>query len=301
MATRGPPPATIFNHLLMRSTFLHPSLRSADARERQHWKEFAVNFSEAAARRRYGAAAVWIVWLLVGGARAQTDEIQVYDATINAPGQFSVQLHNNYTPIGRKQPDFAGGIVPNHTLNGVPEWAYGLTDWLELGAYVPLYSWTSGRFQIDGAKLRAEFVVPHAQQRQFFYGINFELSFNAKQWEPTHNSGEIRPILGIRTGPVDLIVNPILDTSFQGGLGSLDFAPAARGAYNFSKNWAAALEYYGDYRRLRRFEPLNRQQQTLFAVVDYNAEPVSVEFGIGHGFTMASDALVLKMILSYDF
>jgi hypothetical protein len=29
--------------------------------------------------------------------------------------------------------------------------------------------------------------------------------------------------------------------------------------------------------------------------------PVSVEFGIGHGFTAASDALVLKMILSYDF
>jgi hypothetical protein len=44
-------------------------------------------------------------------------------------------LHNNYTPIGRKQPDFEGGITPNHTLNGVPEWAYGVTDWLELGLY----------------------------------------------------------------------------------------------------------------------------------------------------------------------
>ena len=85
--------------------------------------------------------------------------------------------------------------MPNHTLNGVPEWAYGVTDWLELGAYVPLYSWTgSGHFLIDGAKLRAEFVVPHAQERTFFYGVNFELSFNALYWEPTRNSGEIRPI-----------------------------------------------------------------------------------------------------------
>ena len=49
------------------------------------------------------------------------------------------------------------------------------------------------------------------------------------------------------------------------------------------------------------WEPLRRQQQTLFAVVDYTADPVSVEFGIGHGFTAASDALVLKMILSHDF
>jgi hypothetical protein len=245
-------------------------------------------------------AAVWILWLPAVSARAQTDEIQVYDATINAPGQFSVELHDNYTPIGRKQPAFAGGIVPNHTLNGVPEWAYGVTDWLELGAYLPLYSWTGGRLLIDGAKLRAEFVAPHARERQFFYGINLELSFNADQWEPTRESGEIRPILGVRSGPIDLIVNPILDTSFE-GLGSLDFAPAARVAYNFSESWAAACEYYGDYGRLSHLEPLSRQQQTLFAVVDYKADPMSVEFGIGHGFTAASDALVLKMILSYDF
>ena len=152
-------------------------------------------------RGRSGAAgniaAGGIAWLLVVSAYAQTDEIQVYDATINEPGQFSVELHNNYTPIGRKVPDFEGGIVPNHTLNGVPEWAYGVTDWLELGAYVPLYSWTgNGRFLIDGAKLRAEFVAPHAQERSFFYGVDFELSSNADYWEPARNSGEIRPIIG---------------------------------------------------------------------------------------------------------
>jgi hypothetical protein len=81
-----------------------------------------------------------IAWLLVASADAQTDEIQVYDADINSPGQFSLQLHNNYTPIGRKLPDFEGGIAPNHTLNGVPEWAYGVAGWLELGAYMPVYS-----------------------------------------------------------------------------------------------------------------------------------------------------------------
>jgi len=227
--------------------------------------------------------------LLVTTAHAETDEIQVYDAEINNPGQFSLELHNNYTPIGRKQPDFPGGILPNHTLNGVPEWAYGVVDWLELGAYVPLYSWTgSGQRLIDGAKLRGEFVVPHAQDRTFFYGVNFELSFNAHYWEPTRNSGEIRPIIGGRIGPVDIIVNPILDTSFQ-GIGSLDFAPESRVAYNFSENWAAAVEHYSDYGHLSHLEPLSRQFQTLFAVVDYKGDPLSVEFGVGHGFTAGSD------------
>ena len=59
---------------------------------------------------------------------AQTDEIQVYTGEINKPGEFSVTLHNNYTPSGRKKPDFAGGIVPDHAWNGVTEWAYGVTD-----------------------------------------------------------------------------------------------------------------------------------------------------------------------------
>ena len=240
--------------------------------------------------------------VLVGAAaHAQTDEIQVYDAEINPPGQFSLQLHNNYTPIGRKEPDFPGGIVPNHTLNGVPEWALGITDWLELGAYAPLYSWTgAGHVLIDGAKLRAEFVAPHAAERSFFYGVNFELSFNARYWEPTHNSGEIRPIIGGRIGPVDLILNPILDTSFQ-GLGSLDFAPAARAAYNISETWAVALEHYADFGRLSHFAPLYAQQQLLFAVVDYKGGPASVEFGIGHGFTAGSDSLIMKLILAFDF
>jgi hypothetical protein len=86
----------------------------------------------------WNLAAATIAALLAGtAAHAQTDEIQVYDAEINNPGEFSLQLHNNYTPIGRKFPDFPGGIVPNHTLNGVPEWAYGVVDWLELG-YAPI-------------------------------------------------------------------------------------------------------------------------------------------------------------------
>lgn len=102
----------------------------------------------------------------------------------------------------------------------------GIVDWFELGAYAPVYSWTGdGRLLTDEAKPRAEFLVPHAAERDFFYGVNLELSFNARYWETTRNSTEIRPIVGGRIGPVDLIVNPILDTSFQ-GIGSPDFALA---------------------------------------------------------------------------
>src|SRR6266481_8060401 len=75
-------------------------------------------------------------------ADAQTDEIQVYTGEINKPREFSITLHANYTAIGPTRPAFIGGIVPNHSLNGVPEYALGITPWLELGAYLPLYTVT---------------------------------------------------------------------------------------------------------------------------------------------------------------
>ena len=234
-------------------------------------------------------------------ARAQTDEIQVYTGEINAPGQFGVTLHNNYTAIGRAAPEFPRAVIPEHSLNGVPEYAYGAADWLEFGAYLPLYSVTrDGRFLINGSKLRVLFAEPHADERSFFYAVNFEFSWNARHWATRHWAAEIRPIIGVRAGPVDFIVNPIVDVDFT-GVGSLDFAPAIRLAYNFSKPWAAALEHYADYGDVRRFEAANRQQQTLFAVVDYGGAAVGVEFGIGHGFTAASDALILKLMLTKSF
>jgi hypothetical protein len=173
---------------------------------------------------------------------AQTDEIQVYDAQIAEPGVFNLMVHNNFTPEGLKTPRFPGGLVPNQTLNGVPEWAYGVTDWFEQGLYLPLYSGANGEGPVlDGFKVRELFVVPHAAEQTFFYGINFEFSYNAKHWDPNRSTSEIRPILGWHLGQFDFIINPILDNSWT-GFNNLDFAPSVRFAYNVSKTWAVAAE-----------------------------------------------------------
>lgn len=230
---------------------------------------------------------------------AQTDEIQVYDAVIAAPGVVNLTLHDNYTPEGRTAPAFPRGVVPNDTLNGVPEWAYGVTDWFEAGLYLPLYSVASNLGPVlNGFKLRTLFVSPDAADRSFFYGINFEFSYNARHWDPNRYTSEIRPILGWHLGQIDLIFNPILDNSWS-GVSRLDFAPAARVAYNFSKEWAVAAEEYDDFGPLRGFYPGNAQSHQLFAVADWNGA-VNVEGGLGFGLTPATDRLVLKLILSRD-
>jgi hypothetical protein len=250
---------------------------------------------------RRPAAALTLLWLSAP-ASAQTDEIQVYDATIADQGQVEVELHDNYTPVGRKTAAFPGAVVPDHSLNGVPEFAYGVTEWFEAGLYLPVYTVRpDGRAELDSTKLRALFVSPWAAQRTFFYGINFELSYNAAHWEPTRLSGEIRPIAGLHLGDWDLIVNPILDTDFH-GVKKLDVAPAGRIAYNVTPEWALAVEHYADFGQLAALHAVGQQAQTLFAVLDYKQEDVgSIEFGAGHGFTTASDDVVLKLILGVDF
>ena len=233
-------------------------------------------------------------------AGAQTDEIQVYTAEIAAPGVFNLTWHNNFTPDGLRDPAFPGGFAPNGAWNGVTEWAYGVAPWFEAGLYLPLYSVTgNGSVMFNGFKLRTLFVVPNAAQRTFFYGVNFEFSWNAGHWDARRYTSEIRPIVGWRSGPVDLIVNPILDNSWT-TFSRLDFAPASRLDYNLSKTWAVAAEEYDDFGELRGFLPGRQQAHQLFAVVDRSGDPVDVEAGVGFGLTRATDHVVLKLILSRD-
>lgn len=233
---------------------------------------------------------------------AQTDEIQVYDAGIAEVGKLELTVHGNYTPDGLRQPAFPGGVVPDHSVNGAFEFAYGLADFWELGLYAPVYTITNGgTVEADGAKLRTLFVSPHARERAFFYGVNFEYSFNLPHWEATRTALEVRPIVGWHQGRWDFIVNPIIDSGFM-GLGRAHFAPAERIAYNVSQRWAFAVEEYADLGPLREFDAWPQQSQTLFLVADDTASAVdSFELGLGKGLTPQTDSVVLKLIWNHSF
>ena len=238
--------------------------------------------------------------ITAGQAWAQADEIQVYDGELTAPHKFNLTWHNNFTPKGIAQPAFPGGVVADKSFNGVTEWAYGVTQWFEAGLYLPLYSIDSKRGAvIDGFKLRTLFAVPHADDRRFFYGSNFEFSFNAKYWDPKRFSSEIRPIVGWHLHPVDIVINPIVDTEYD-GIKNLEFVPSTRVAYNVSSTFAVAAETYSDFGPVRGFLPRGDQAHQLYAVFDKSTKFLEVEAGAGFGLTGGSDKFQLKPILSRD-
>src|ERR1700674_772180 len=225
--------------------------------------------------------------IALGGPARATDEIQVYNAGIAAVGQFTIQQHLNYTAIGLKDPPFPGGLVSNHAINGTPEFAYGVTDWWEVGLYLP-FAIQDQQFLSDSFKLRTLFVSPNAEQRSLFYGVNFELSNSTPKFSQTRFALEIRPIIGVRNADYEFIVNPIVDVGF-GKYGEADFAPAARVARRLGPDLFAGLEYYADFGKIGNFPKFADQQHTLFAVTDFKLGVINVNFGLGYGLTPASD------------
>ena len=228
------------------------------------------------------------------------DEIQVYNAEIAEVGQWTLEQHLNYAATGQRQPEVPYGFSSNRSLQGTPEFAYGITDWWEGGFYIPFAVTGSGQWLSDGAKIRSLFVTPDAAKRNFFYGVNFELGYELPRFSEKPWGLEIRPIVGARNTEWEFIVNPIVDLSFGAG-GEADFAPAVRLARNLGEDRYIGLEYYADYGKIGDFLPLEQQSQQLFAVTDFKVDKIDVELGAGYGFTPGSDRFLLKAILGYAF
>jgi len=247
-------------------------------------------------------ATLWLISTPVL-AIGQTDEIQVYDGEIAPPGIFNLMVHNNFTPEGRKAPDYPASIIANHSYQVTAEWAYGVTPWLEQGLYLPVtspYSENDGS-TINGFKIRELFTRPDAHDHTFFYAANFEFSVNHQYWESRTITSEIRPIVGLHLHSWDLIYNPIVDTDYTGGLGNLQYNPSGRVAYNFNDRWALAAEEYDGFGPLHGFLPLSKQFHEVWATTDYSGTKflgLSVETGVGYGLTAASDKWTIKLMLS---
>jgi hypothetical protein len=139
----------------------------------------------------------------------------------------------------------------------------------------------------------------HAEMRTFFYGVNFELSINEHRWDDHSYTSEVRPIIGWHFGQWDVIVNPIVDTAYD-GWESLEFVPAERVAYNFKSGWTLSAEEYGDYGPLNGFYSAGEQAHQLYGVVNKTFGSIEIEAGAGFGLTNASDRCTLKLLVIHD-
>jgi hypothetical protein len=82
----------------------------------------------------------------------------------------------------------------------------------------------------------------------------------------------------------------------------VEFSPAVKLSYEFSKLVSGGFEYYGSTGSITGFAPFTEQQQQIFPTVDLDFGPQwEFNFGVGVGFTGSTDHLIVKMILGRRF
>lgn len=258
-------------------------------------------------RRRIALLVASLCWAAPGRAWAlDAFEIQVYDGTANPRGFGGLEMHLNEWATGQRQ-----ATPPEAPLHGqlhvTLEPSYGVLPWWEVGAYLQMAERTDdGAFDWAGVKLRSKFVTPPGYFEHIRLGVNVEISYVPQVYEQARWGSEIRPIVAYFDRDWLAVVNPILDQGLAGsGPGGASEGPSFEPAVKVARALgpiALGLEYYASIGPIASPLPIAQQQHYVYEVFDLiGLERVEVNFGVGEGLTSASEGVVVKAILGYEF
>ena len=230
-------------------------------------------------------------------------EIQVYGADTVTPRNTMIEVHSNFTAQGQRHPH--NGTAPTyHAEHETLEITQGLNNWSELGFYVFTSEQSGLGVQWVGDHIRPRVRAPLSWHWPVGASLSMEVGYQRAQFSPDTWTWEIRPIVDKQMGRLYWAVNPALDRTWHGpdvNLG-LDFAPAVKVSWDFTKVVTGGVEYYADYGSIRDILPLHDQQQQIFPAIDLNVSPNwELNFGVGVGPTAATDHWIAKVIVGRRF
>lgn len=249
-------------------------------------------------------AAAWLAVMAAAfacaPAHAAPEEIQVYEDDLDRPGQFGLDVHLNYVPENHAAPDYVGEQPSDRRFRVTPEFSYGLTSAVELGLYLPLAEIDKhGRFGADGVKGRIKYIVPHAPEQHWYYGVNFELGHVDHRLDENPWNAELKGIAGWRKGPWDLAINTNFDFAVSGpDKGPATLQLATKASYKVTDKLALGLESYdgtGTVHHLGRFADAGH---SIYATADTSIGLWDINFGVGRGYSGEPDKWTVKMIVS---
>lgn len=232
---------------------------------------------------------------------AQQDEIQVYADEINKPGEFTLEMHINGTPNGIAVQRYKNEYLTNGGLRLSPEFAYGLTRDIELGAYVPEgVIDKAGNGFYAGSKIRVKYLPfqPDEEKGGFFAGVNVELSSVDRRILESRAQTEVRFISGYKCRDWIIAFDPIFDWSMShlNGGDTPDFNFGIKATHELVKGIDIGAEYYSDIGPLNHTYSWNQQDNRIYGVIDVDLKPFVFNLGVGYGLTDASDRLTIKAI-----
>ena len=237
-------------------------------------------------------------------ARAQGNyEIQVYGADTVAPRSTMVELHSNFTADGQRA-TIDGQAPTYHAEHETIEITQGINAWSEVGFYIFTSEQSGLGAQWVGDHIRPRVRAPESWHWPVGVSISQEVGYQRAKFSNDTWTWEIRPIVDKTRGRFYWAVNPALERTWHGPdvNKGLDFSPAVKISWDFTKKVTGGVEYYADYGSLTSIASLHDQQQQLFPTIDLNVSPKwEINFGVGIGPTAATDHLLIKGIIGRRF
>jgi hypothetical protein len=235
------------------------------------------------------------VLLCAAAARAQDPfEIQVYDAETASPMTAGIEVHLNDFVHGTEQTSPSGELPTRHVAHLTLEPHLGLTDFLEVGAYLQTALRPDGTYDYAGTKLRMKGRLLDPVFGWLRLALNAELSRIPSTYEASRWGGELRPILEARAGQLGLWVNPIVSFAFDEGFHP-ELEPCAKAAWALTDALSLGAEYYAGLGPIDGILPVSEQVHRGFGVLDVATRWFDFNFGVGAG--SGSDSLIVKAII----
>lgn len=231
-------------------------------------------------------------------------EIQVYGAETVAAGRTMLELHSNFTDRGRSVT--ADGVAPTlHAMHETVEITHGFTPWFEVGFYTFTTIQPDGHFEYVGNHIRPRFRVPESWGLPVGLSLSQEVGYARTLFSADTWTWEIRPIVDQTVGRLYWSVNPTFERSLQGPSVSkgLEFAPAAKVAYDITCRVTGGFEYYGTFGDVRHFDSRATQSHEIYPAIDLNLGPDwEVNFGVSIPVSKGvEDRRVIKLITGHRF
>ncbi len=215
------------------------------------------------------------------------------------PGQFGLDVHNSYVVTGHLVDDYPGKQQSLHRYRITPEFAYGLTRYLELGIYLPLATIDrDARVGADGVKLRLKFIASKAKQQTWFWGANFEIGVVDHELDDNPYNAEAKGIVGFHSGCWTGAFNANIDFKVSGPASapaSLDLDTKI--SYSIAHQLAVGVESYNGAGELRSLGHFGRSDQSSFVTLDATRRKWDLNVGVGSGYGGNPDRLILKAIV----
>jgi len=232
-------------------------------------------------------------------ARAAPEEIQVYMNEMDAPGEFGLDLHNNYVLSGAGEPEYPGAQASLHRYRLTPEFSYGLTPTIDLGAYLPLLTLAdTGKVSAEGIKFRIKYIAAKPFAANTWWGLNLEVGKVSHALDINPWNAELKTIVGGRFGKWLLAANVNIDAVVSGphpGGAGLDVD--AKLAYSVTPDTQLGVETYSGMGALSHPGGLSREEQFVYLVADTTIRNFDLDIGIGRGFGGSADRWVFKAIV----